>query len=219
MPTILRSSRFDNLSNEEIETHLRINKYNNFVLTDAVRPAYYLDVVPKTGFRREKWEKDNRFAFTLEISVSAESLFEVFLELVKATCNGGIVDVYIEQDERRIMKESKEFCREDIDFPVLASALYEFREFICNDGFLSIAVCNFKQEREIRLDDHKILIFYTRSFEEIEEIVKILKKHNISEVPGLKTILDAEHMHLSCPHFAEKLDELKIVLGAEEYYS
>ena len=44
-------SSFETLSEEDLEAHLNIAKYGNYQLTDAIRPAYSLDVVPQNGFR------------------------------------------------------------------------------------------------------------------------------------------------------------------------
>ena len=49
-PTSTRSS-FPNVSEEQLEAHLNIARYGNFMLTDAVRPSYDLQVcrAPATG--------------------------------------------------------------------------------------------------------------------------------------------------------------------------
>ena len=43
-------SSFENLSEDQLETHMNIAKYGNFVLTDAIRPSYDLQVVPRGNF-------------------------------------------------------------------------------------------------------------------------------------------------------------------------
>ena len=40
-------SSFMDLSEEQLEAHLGVARYGNFVLTDAVRPSYDLQVVPQ----------------------------------------------------------------------------------------------------------------------------------------------------------------------------
>ena len=42
---------FRNLSEQQLESHMSIARYGDFTLTDAVRPSYSLDIVPKTGYR------------------------------------------------------------------------------------------------------------------------------------------------------------------------
>ena len=44
-------SSFQHLSEEELEAHMGVARYGDFVLTDAVRPSYNLDVIPQTGYR------------------------------------------------------------------------------------------------------------------------------------------------------------------------
>ena len=40
------TSSFDHLSEDDLDSHLRVVRYGDFVLTDAVRPSYDLQVVP-----------------------------------------------------------------------------------------------------------------------------------------------------------------------------
>ena len=44
------TSSFERLSEEELEAHLGVARYGNFLLTDAVRPSYDLQVVPSQGY-------------------------------------------------------------------------------------------------------------------------------------------------------------------------
>src|SRR5262249_30314167 len=37
---------FDDLSPDQLDAHLRVGRYGNFTLTDAVRPSIGLDVIP-----------------------------------------------------------------------------------------------------------------------------------------------------------------------------
>ena len=46
MPTARETSSFEHLTEEELEAHLGVQRYGSFVLTDAVRPSYDLQVVP-----------------------------------------------------------------------------------------------------------------------------------------------------------------------------
>ena len=54
-PTSTRSS-FLNVSEEQLEAHLNIARYGNFMLTDAVRPSYDLQVVPSSGYRHDVYQ-------------------------------------------------------------------------------------------------------------------------------------------------------------------
>ena len=42
----LSTSSFDHLSDSQLEAHLEVCRYGDFLLTDAVRPSYDLKVVP-----------------------------------------------------------------------------------------------------------------------------------------------------------------------------
>ena len=46
-------SSFDDLSEDQLETHLKIARYGRFTLTDAVRPSYDLQIVPQSGYRHD----------------------------------------------------------------------------------------------------------------------------------------------------------------------
>ena len=44
---------FDDLSQEELDAHLKVGRYGGFALTDAVRPSIGLEIIPREGYRRE----------------------------------------------------------------------------------------------------------------------------------------------------------------------
>ena len=46
---------FETLTDEELQTHLGICSYGAFELTDAVRPSYDLQIVPRQGFRQDEY--------------------------------------------------------------------------------------------------------------------------------------------------------------------
>ena len=47
------TSSFERLSEEELEAHLGVARYGSFLLTDAIRPSYDLQVVPSEGYRHD----------------------------------------------------------------------------------------------------------------------------------------------------------------------
>ena len=49
---------FDALSDEELQTHMGIHSYGVFDLTDAIRPSYDLQIIPRQGFRFDEYVDD-----------------------------------------------------------------------------------------------------------------------------------------------------------------
>src|SRR3954469_12366726 len=49
-------SSFRDLSEDQLEAHLNIKRYGNFVLTEAVRPSYDLQIVPSSGYRHDVFQ-------------------------------------------------------------------------------------------------------------------------------------------------------------------
>ena len=52
------ASSFERLTEDELESHLRIARYGDFTLSAAVRPSYDLQVVPCQGFRHDVYRDD-----------------------------------------------------------------------------------------------------------------------------------------------------------------
>gem|GEM_PF-123421 len=208
----LRSS-FEHLSEEELEAHLRIAKYGNFTLTDAIRPSYDLQVVPREGYRHDIYRSDNGKTVipVLMASVSKERLFDTFMELLDPL--GDEVDVVLETSHNRDRPGHHDLYREDIDMPVLKSVLWEFEDLLLNDGCTGVAVLNPDIPLEVQFDEHKLLICYgsdLRSFE------RILKGHGIPNDEQIRFITEAEHVHSSTEYYARRFEELKMYLGMDE---
>ncbi len=210
--TTASAGSFDHLSNDEIEAHMGVKKYDNFTLTDAVRPAYDLKVVPEQGYRHDVY-RDAESGTTvpvLMIAVSAEKVFDVFLDLLDPL--GTEVDVVIETSHERSGSGHVDLYREYIDMPVLKSTLWDFEEMLSNDGCTGIAVLNSRVPREIQFDEHKILIVYGSDLKDFEEV---LEYHGIECNESIRFITEAEHVHSSCDRFAQRFDELKMRLGMD----
>ena len=90
-------SSFEELSEDQLETHLSVDKYGEFQLTDAVRPSYDLKVVPRQGYRHEVYREDSspEGVPVVMASVSKERLFDVFMDLLDPL--GNTVDVVLPQ--------------------------------------------------------------------------------------------------------------------------
>ena len=83
-PTAVNDSSFEHLSEDELETHLGVNRYGKFMLTEAVRPSYDLKVIPKQGFRHDHYvdEETKTKVPVLMAAASRENLFDLFIELL-----------------------------------------------------------------------------------------------------------------------------------------
>lgn len=152
-------SSFEKLSKEEIDVHLRITRYNDFVLTDAIRPSYNLNIVPRNGFRFSLYNKpDGSEIPFFMISVSQEIIFSLFMDLIDLV--GEKVAVVLETSHeytktgKKVDREHKDMLSEDIDLVVLKSILYEFEDLLLDDGCTGIAVFNAEFPIEVQLEEH-----------------------------------------------------------------
>ncbi len=95
------TSSFERLSEEELEAHLGVARYGNFMLSEAIRPSYDLQVVPTQGFRHDAYrdEQSRTNVPVLMAAVSSERLFETFMELLDPL--GGVLDVVLETEPFR----------------------------------------------------------------------------------------------------------------------
>src|SRR5271154_933652 len=74
------SSSFEQLSEEQLEAHLGVARYGEFVLTDAIRPSFDLQVVPAQGYRHDVYfdEESRARVPVLMAAASNQGLFETF---------------------------------------------------------------------------------------------------------------------------------------------
>jgi len=211
-------SSFRGLSEEELERHMNIRQYGDFVLTDAVSPSYDLEIVPRTGFRLDAYcDPDTAEEVpALMVSLSEEILFAVFMELIDLL--GDTVDVVLESSHcwegDDISYEQDDSYREDIDTPVLKSFLWEFEDLLLNDGYTGIAVFNPEIPAEIRLDEHKLIIIYNW-LKWPKEVLEILADHSVPKIPDIEFICEAEHIHSSSDNFQDQFQQLKFRLGTD----
>jgi hypothetical protein len=205
MPTHISSS-FEHLSDEELETHLGVERYGEFVLTGAVRPSYDLQVIPCQGFRHDTYhdEQTKNDVPVLMGAASREQLFETFLEILDPL--GPEVDVVLETSHDRQNNGHLDLYREHIDLPVLKSILYDFEDLLVNDGCTGIAVLNPSIPQEVQFDEHKLLIVYGRDLSEYESI---FRSHDVRCNDQMKFITEAEHVHSSNESYSGLFEELK----------
>jgi hypothetical protein len=205
-PRSIPTSSFESLTSEQIEAHMEKFRYGSFDLTDAVRPSFDLQVIPRQGFRHDCYT-DPKTGTKIPVIMAAASrdrLFDLFSDLVD--CLGGTVDVVLETSHDGDSGEHQDLYREHIDVPVLKSALYEFEEMLLNDGCTGIAILNPAKQQEIQFDEHKMLICYGSPLEIFE---RILIKHDVYPDEQIRFITEAEHVHSSTDGFARQFYELQ----------
>jgi hypothetical protein len=206
------TSSFSKLSEEELEAHLGVARYGNFVLTDAVRPSADLQVVPSQGYRHDVYydEESRARVPVLMAAATHDKLFETFMDLLDPL--GFEVDVVLETSHNRESRGHLDLYREHIDLPVLKSILWDFEELLVNDGCTGIAVLNPGVPMEVQFDEHKLLIAYGHDLEPFEGV---LRDRRISCNDKMKFITEAEHVHSSSDQFARQFEELKMRLGMD----
>jgi hypothetical protein len=205
-------SSFEHLSEEELEAHLGVMRYGDFVLSEAVRPSYDLQVVPSQGFRHDMYvdESSKTRVPVLMAAASSDRLFETFLDLLEPL--GNVVDVVLETSHNRDTRGHVDLYREHIDLPVLKSTLYDYEELLVNDGCTGIAVLNPHVPLEVQFDEHKLLIAYGQDLSGFEDV---FREHGIRCNDQMRFITEGEHVHSSSDTFAQQFEELLMRLGMD----
>ncbi len=202
---------FETLSHEELQTHMGIRSYGAFDLTDAVRPSYDLQVVPKQGFRFDQYVDETSGSNTPAImaAVTRHQLLDLFFELIDVL--GPVVDVVLESSHR-VQDSHKDHYREHIDTAVLKSILLEFEDLLLNDGCTGIAVINPQKRQEVQLDEHKLLVMYGRP---LDKFVATLIQEDVYPDKEIQFITEAEHVHSSSERMHDQFNILKNRLGID----
>ncbi len=153
-------------------SHLRVDRYGDFRLTQAIRPAAGVPIVPRQGYRRELFN-DKQAGLRIPVlvaAVSAEKLFDVFIDLL--TPLGDTVDIVLETSHESTDGSHSDRIREEIDLPVLASYLCDFEDLVLNDGCTGLAVVGANQPMEVQFDEHKLLIVYAHDLVPFERVLR-----------------------------------------------
>ncbi len=206
-------SSFRNLTESQLEEHMSVARYGDFTLTDAVRPSYNLEVMPRTGFRHE-WYVDQESGARIPVlmsSVTRERLFDTFLSLLDPL--GESVDVVLETSHDKSNGEHTDLYREQIDMPVLQSILYDYEDLLLDDGCCGIAVLNPRKPMEVQLDEHKLLFVYGHDNEGYEWA---LSENRVACDENIRFITEAEHVHSSSDEFQERFEQLCYQLGIDD---
>lgn len=206
-------SSFASVTQRQLEEHLNIARYGSFLMTDAVRPSFDLEVVPSAGYRRDVY-RDKEASADVPVLMAAESrerLFDLFLDLLDPL--GDEVDVVLETSHQTDANGHHDLYRERMDLPVLKSTLYDFEDLLLDDGCTGIAVLNPQVPLEVQFDEHKLLIIYGQDLWPFEEI---LVDYRLRCSPDIRFVTEGEHVHSSSDEFCERFEELKYRLGVED---
>lgn len=206
------SNSFKQLSDAELASHLKVDKYDQFQLTEAVRPAYDLKIKPTEGYRHEKYHDEESGASipVVMAAASKEKLFPLFMELIAKL--GPVVDVVLESSHESGPEGHRDFYRENIDMAILQSVLYDYEDLLLNDGCTGIAVLNPAQPQEVQFEEHKLLIVYGSPLEQYEFM---LERSGVTESQNMQFITEAEHVHSSSEKYLERFEQLRCDLGLD----
>ncbi len=202
---------FESLSDDELQAHMGISRYGAFELTDAVRPSYDLQVIPRQGFRRDQY-CDDKTGAQIPVVMAAASrpmLMDLFLDLLDPL--GPVVDVVLESSHKG-GQGHQDLYRDHIDVPVLKSILWEFDHLLLNDGCTGIAVVCPSRGQEVQLDEHKLLVAYGAPLEDFE---RILIHSDVYPDPQIRFVTEAEHVHSSSRNFLKDFESLRMRLGMD----
>ncbi len=207
---VVANGSFETLTDEELQTHMGINSYGAFELTDAIRPSYDLQVVPRQGFRFDEYvdESGNKTPVVMA-SATRKYLMDLFLELIDPL--GNVVDVVLETSHRAD-GQNTDLYREHIDMPVLKSILLDHEDLLLNDGCTGIAIISPAKRQEVQLDEHKLLIMYGSPLDQFE---RILIDGDVYPEKKMNFITEAEHVHSSSEKFFNEFNILKNRLGMD----
>lgn len=198
---------------QRLADHLSVDRYGDFLLTEAIRPALHVPVVPRQGYRLGRFRHpDSGWSIPmLAAAVSREQLFEVFYALVEQLDE--TVDVILETSHDSINSEHRDLCRHCIDRPVLLSYLCEFEKLLLNDGCTGVAVIGGQGTTEVQFDEHKLLVVYARDLAPFEGVFRAA---GIPRNDRLKLISEGDHLHSTEPDFWNQFEQLCQRIGVSQ---
>ncbi len=209
----LPTNSFETAEPNNLEAHMLVDRYDEFRLTDAVRPALDLKIKPAQGFRHDVYvdEQSNARVPVLMASATKNTLFPLFMQLIQGL--GPVVDVVLETSHEQVKTGTHvDLYREHIDLSVLTSILWDFEHLLTNDGCTGIAVLNPNTPQEVQFDEHKLLIVYGSPLEPFEHT---LETNGVNNVPDIRFITEAEHIHSSTERHYQRFLELRTELGLD----
>lgn len=197
-------------------SHVRQDRYGDFLLTDAVRPGPGVPVPPREGYRLSRF-RDVETGICLPVlgaAVSAERLFDVFLDLLDPL--GPSVHVVLETSHGSRGDWHSDLRRGDIDLPVLMSHFCDHEDLLLNDGCTGVAVVSAARRIEVQMDEHKLLFVYAR---DLKPFRRVLRRHGVAHDNDLLLIAEAAHLHHSDSRYEDEFHQLAARLGAADFDS
>lgn len=206
------TNSLESATDAQLAEHLKIDQYDSFRLTQAVRPAIDPVIKPCQGYRHDTYidEETQTKVPVVMAAASSEDLFPLFIKLIQKL--GPYVDVVLESSHSNVEGGHIDLYREQIDMAVLTSILWDYEDLLLNDGCTGIAVLNPNTPQEIQFEEHKLLIVYGSPLEAYEFI---LEQHGVPENQDVKFITEAEHIHSSSDEYAQRFYELRTALGLD----
>ena len=203
------TSSFHGVSAEQLEKHIAVNRYGDFLLTDAIRPSMDLRVVPIEGFVLRRDREDSLATDYLVAAISAEKILSVIERLLEEL--DSVVDLIIAGSHPGIRGY---FFREQIDLAVARHHLVVHENSLLNDGCFGISFYCQGAEVELQFDEHKLLVVGARDLRRFSELLESL---GIPHRPGLRVITDAEHVHSSSEEFFETFGRILADFGVQPF--
>jgi hypothetical protein len=148
------------VTDKTMADHLKVDHYGDFWLTDAIRPAQSVPIIPTEGYRIDTY-RDATANFSVPVlaaSISREHLFDLFLDLLDPL--GEVVDVVLETSHDAAGSQHRDLFREAMDLPVLKSHCCDYENLLLHDGCTGIAVMSTEGPMEVQFDEHKLLVVY-----------------------------------------------------------
>jgi hypothetical protein len=193
-----------------MNSHLRVDRYGDFLLTDAVRPSLDVRIVPAEGYRVGIYRDpaaDLRVP-VLAAAVSCERLFDAFLSLLEPL--GPVVNAVLETSHDSEGASHRDLFRSEVDLPVLESYFCEFEQLLTHDGCTGVAVISAEAPIEVQFDEHKLLTIYASDLRPFE---RLLRESGVARNDRIRFITEDEHLHTSKPRYAEEFQQLACRLG------
>lgn len=206
------SKRFQQQAREEqakLAEHTRKRKYGSFVLTDAIRPSFALDIIPEEGYRIDDLKDVGNDKKLLYASISREKLFKIFLQFLDECENE--VEVFLEQVDPRHRHATEEHYSELLDVSLVRDVCIKHKSLLLNQGYLSIVIRDARGD--ITLDRFKCLgVIHP----DINTFERILWLSDVDFIPDIQFLSEGPHIGLAYPEFNQAFENLRYALCGEK---